>query len=80
MTCKHVVKCGYCREDAPGILADSRDGEACHCARMGKRMGEMFCGEPVLVGDLCYDHARACSRCGGPYDPSHEHVCMGEVE
>jgi hypothetical protein len=39
-------------------------GELCHC------------GQEPLVGRLCYDHAKACGRCGGPYDPNSEHVCI----
>lgn len=79
-TCRHIVKCPYCDESMPGILRDSKGGTACHCARYGK-VGQAFCGEPVLIGGLCYDHAKACSTCHGPYDPNAEHVCekSGEV-
>ncbi len=24
------------------------------------------CNEPILAEDVCYDHAKCCSRCGGP--------------
>lgn len=78
-TCKHKVKCPYCSENSPGILSGSRDGVACHCAKYGKT-GEAFCGEPVLVGNLCYDHAKMCSTCHDPYDPNESHVCTANKE
>lgn len=74
-TCKQVIKCPYCDEDSPGILRNDKEGRACHCARLGK-VGQAFCGEPVLVGSLCYDHAKLCGRCKEPYDPNYDHVCI----
>lgn len=41
----------------------------------GPKKGCRECGETVLVGELCYDHAKLCIRCGNPYDPLHKHVC-----
>lgn len=35
-----------------------------------------YCVEPVLIPNLCYDHALLCDRCNQPYDPENEHVCI----
>ena len=31
------------------------------------------CGEPILVEDVCYDHAKMCRRCNGP---SRDGLCI----
>lgn len=43
--CKEgLIRCVSCTSNAPGILAECRDGTACHCARMGPKVGYQNCG------------------------------------
>jgi hypothetical protein len=60
------------RNALPDLLDALAERDA-EIARLRERSGGCVaqdnggrCGEPVLVGDVCYDHAKPCRTCGEP--------------